>query len=177
MTDRLHPMPASKPSSTLPRCYVASPLGFTASGRHYYTNVLLPALSRVVHPVDPWALTSGGEWARVAREGRTHELARLAGRRNSDAIRSCALLVAILDGQEVDAGTAAEVGFGAALGLTCLGLRTDLRTTGEAGTTVSLQVESFIEQSGGHVFDQLDDLLADLGARHRPTGAPGCGPV
>jgi transketolase len=39
-----------------PRCYVASPLGFTAAGRLWNDQVLLPALREVVDPVDPWAL-------------------------------------------------------------------------------------------------------------------------
>jgi hypothetical protein len=40
-----------------PRCYVASPLGFTEAGRCYYGDVYLPALNSVVTPVDPWSLT------------------------------------------------------------------------------------------------------------------------
>jgi nucleoside 2-deoxyribosyltransferase len=151
--------------SERPLCYVASPLGFTASGRNYYESLLLPALAEVVQPVDPWALTSAAEWDAAHREGRVRELALQVGSRNSEAIRGCTLLIAILDGQEIDAGTAAEVGYGAALGLTCLGLRTDLRITGEPGTTVSLQVESFIDQSGGQIFRQLEDLLAHLRTR------------
>lgn len=96
------------------------------------------------------------------REGREREVALLTGRRNSEAIRSVSLLVAVLDGQEIDAGTAAEVGYGAGLGLTCFGLRTDLRLTGEPGTVVSLQLESFVEASGGRIFRRLDELVAGL---------------
>ena len=40
-----------------PRCYVASPLGFTEAGRRYYADVYLPALAEVVTPVDPWTLS------------------------------------------------------------------------------------------------------------------------
>ena len=87
-----------------PRCYVASPLGFTESGRDYYGRVFLPALAAVVEPVDPWALTTAEEAAAAAREGRVRELALEIGRRNAEAIRSCVLLAAYLDGQEVDAG-------------------------------------------------------------------------
>ena len=84
------------------------------------------------------------------------------GRRNAEAIRGCALLVACLDGPDVDSGTAAEVGYAAALGIRCLGLRTDLRETGERGAIVNLQVQSFIVHSGGRIAASLDDLLEEL---------------
>lgn len=146
------------------RCYVASPLGFTEAGRSFSASTLLPALDQVVQPVDPWALTSPAEWTAAARDGHERETAMLAGRRNSQAIRSCRLLVAVLEGQELDSGTAAEVGYAAALGVRCFGLRTDLRSMGEPGTRVSLQVEAFIEESGGEVAGSVDALVQVLRA-------------
>ena len=113
-----------------PRCYIASPLGFSEPGRHYYSEVYLPALASVVEPVDPWAHATDGEVAAAHASGRAREMALEIGRRNSEAIRSCTLLVAQLDGQEPDSGTAAEVGYAAALGIRCFGLRTDLRQSG-----------------------------------------------
>jgi nucleoside 2-deoxyribosyltransferase len=142
--------------SELPRCYVASPLGFTEAGRHYYAEVLLPALRSVVEPVDPWALTVFDDWSR--------EVALDAGRANAAAIRSCSLVAAVLDGQEVDSGVAAEVGYACALGIRCFGLRTDLRTSGEVGVAVNLQVEWFISESGGRIVASLDELVAALGS-------------
>lgn len=145
-----------------PRCYIASPLGFTEAGRHYYERVYLPSLAEVVEPVDPWALTTPEELAEAQATGRLGELALTIGRRNAQAIRSCALLAAQLDGQEVDSGTAAEVGFAAALGLRCFGLRSDLRQTGEPGVAVNLQLEAFIADSGGRVVATLEELVAAL---------------
>ena len=145
-----------------PRCYVAGPLGFTDAGRDYYGRTYLPALAAVVEPVDPWSLTAPGEIAAAARERRQRELALTMGQRNTEAIRSCRLLAADLDGQELDSGTAAEVGYGAALGLTCFGLRTDLRQSGEEGVAVNLQVEAFIAGSGGLIARSLDELVAAL---------------
>src|SRR5437870_3108706 len=116
-----------------PRCYVASPLGFTEAGRHYYREVYLPALETVVEPVDPWALASDGEISEARSAGREREMALEVGRRNIAAIKSCVMIAAYLDGQELDSGTAAELGFAAALGLRCFGLRTDERQAGEAG--------------------------------------------
>lgn len=145
-----------------PRCYIASPLGFTESGRHYYDQVYLPALAAVVEPVDPWSLAQPWEIEQAITAGREREVFLEIGRRNSEAIRSCPLLAANLDGQEADSGTSAEVGFAAALGLRCFGLRTDLRQSGEAGMAVNLQVESFIVQSGGRIVESLDDLVRAL---------------
>ncbi|HTX13170.1 MAG TPA: nucleoside 2-deoxyribosyltransferase [Solirubrobacteraceae bacterium] len=142
------------------RCYVASPLGFTEGGREYYRTNYLPALSSVVEPVDPWSLATAEELALAGDHDPTIRLE--LGRRNAHAIRSCQLLVAYLDGQEVDSGTAAEVGFAAALGIRCLGLRTDLRVAGDFGARVNLQVESFIVESGGTICSSLRELVDEL---------------
>jgi nucleoside 2-deoxyribosyltransferase len=103
-------------------------------------------------------------FARAAASGTLHRFVIEVGRRNAQAIRGCDLLAAFLDGQEVDAGTAAEVGFAAALGLPCAGLRTDLRRAGEEGARVNLQVQAFIEISGGRIVGTLDELVGVLDA-------------
>ena len=144
------------------RCYIAGPLGFTEPGRRYHHEVYLPALGVLVEPVDPWALTTPTEVAQARADGREYDFALEIGRRNAEAIRSCRLLVAHLDGQEVDSGTAAEVGYAAALGLTCFGWRSDLRQTGEPGVQVNLQLESFIVDSGGAILGSLQELLTAL---------------
>ena len=138
-----------------PRCYVASPLGFTEAGRRYYADVYLPALEAVVEPVDPWALAPAGEL--------TRDVAMEIGRRNVEAIRSCSLLLAYLEGAEPDSGTVAELGYAAALGLTCHGLRSDLRVAGEGSTAVNLQVEAFVELSGGRIHASLGAAVDALG--------------
>lgn len=145
-----------------PRCYIASPLGFTHAGRAYYERIYLPALATVVTPVDPWTLTTPAELAAATNDAERRALALTIGRRNAEAIRSCTLLAAYLDGQEPDSGTAAEVGYAAALGLTCFGLRTDLRQAGEPGVAVNLQLETLIVDSGGIIAATLDDLVAAL---------------
>jgi nucleoside 2-deoxyribosyltransferase len=147
-----------------PRCYVASPLGFSEAGRDYYAQRYLPALAEHVEPVDPWALASPDEFAAARAQGREHVLGIEVGTRNAEAIRGAQLLVAHLDGQEVDAGTAAEVGYAAALGLPCLALRSDLRCSGEPGMRVNLQLEAFVVLSGGFVAGSLAELLARLSA-------------
>jgi nucleoside 2-deoxyribosyltransferase len=145
-----------------PRCYIASPLGFSEPGRYYYERVLLPAVKDVVEPVDPWALVTDNEILAAAQNGEERKMARTIGERNREALDSCRFLIAILDGQEVDSGTAAEVGYGAAVGLTCFGLRTDHRQSGERGATINLQVEAFIFLSGGEITSTLKDLVKQL---------------
>jgi nucleoside 2-deoxyribosyltransferase len=147
-----------------PRCYVASPLGFSEAGREYYARRYLPALEEHVEPVDPWVLTAPGEFVTARDEGRAYELGIEVGARNAAAIRGAQVLIAHLDGQEVDAGTAAEVGYAAALGLPCLALRSDLRRSGEPGMHVNLQLEAFVALSGGFLAGSLDELLARLTA-------------
>jgi nucleoside 2-deoxyribosyltransferase len=151
------------------RCYVASPHGFTAAGRHWHDAVLIPVLDRVVEVVDPWGLTDGAEIEAAAARGEREAFLLEVGRRNAAAIDGCTLLVACLDGQEVDAGTAAEVGYAAARGVLCHGLRTDVRTSGEEGAVVNLQVAAFIAMSGGAIARDVDDLVALLGG---PSHAP-----
>jgi nucleoside 2-deoxyribosyltransferase len=147
-----------------PRCYLASPLGFSEAGRDYYARRYVPALAEHVEPVDPWTLSLPAEFAAAAAAGRTHEFGIEVGARNADAIGAAALLIAQLDGQEVDAGTAAEVGYAAALGLPCLAIRSDLRASGEPGMRCNLQLEAFVVLSGGFVARSLDELVGRLAA-------------
>lgn len=154
---------------TRPRCYVASPLGFNDAGRWYYEHVYLRDLGEVADLVDPWSFL-GPEDVESAREaGTLRELWLRVGQRNLDQIRSADVLVAWLDGQEVDSGTAIEIGYAAALGTPCIGLRTDLRLAGEEGMAVNLQVEATIVASGGRIVSTLPALVDEL-ARHAGTG-------
>jgi len=145
-----------------PRCNIASPLGFSEAGRHYYEQRYLPALIEHVEPVDPWTLTEPAQFAAAVADDRVHAFGIEVGARNASAISSAHMLIAQLDGQEVDAGTAAEVGYAAALGLPCLAVRNDLRSSGEPGMHVNLQLEAFIVLSGGFIAGSLDELVVRL---------------
>lgn len=158
------PLSALFVAGARPRCYIASPLGFSESGREYYVRRYLPALAEHVEPVDPWSLSQPEEFQAAAAQGVAHAFGIEVGDRNAEAIRSSVLLIAQLDGQEVDAGTAAEVGYAAALRLPCLGIRSDLRASGEPGMNVNLQLEAFIVLSGGFIAGSLEDLLMRLAA-------------
>ena len=156
------PLPELFAGAARPRCYIASPLGFSEAGRTYYAERYIPALAEHVEPVDPWALSLPAEFTAAREADREHAFAIEVGKRNATAIRGSQLLIAQLDGQEVDAGTAAEVGYAAALGLPCLGVRSDLRASGEPGMRVNLQLEAFIVLSGGFIAGSLDELVARL---------------
>jgi nucleoside 2-deoxyribosyltransferase len=156
------PHHTATPPVQRPRCYVASPLGFSEVGRHYYHEIYIPALATVVTPVDPWALTSAAEIDAARAAGRLREMMLDIGRRNMEAIRSSDLLAALLDGQEPDSGTVAELGYAVALGKTCFGLRSDLRQAGEEGATVNLQVETLVVESGGQIVPTLGQLIDAL---------------
>ena len=145
-----------------PRAYIASPLGFSEAGRAYYLERYLLALREHVEPVDPWTLSLPEEFAAATAEGREREFGLAVGARNADAIATSQLVIAHLDGQEVDAGTASEVGYAAALGLPCVALRSDLRQSGEPGMSVNLQLEAFVVLSGGFVARSLEELVARL---------------
>ncbi len=159
MSDKLQALFAG---GARPRAYVASPLGFSEAGRAYYAERYLPALREHVLPVDPWTLSLPEEFEQARQGGREHAFGIEVGARNAEAIRGAQLVVAQLDGQEVDAGTASEVGYAAALGLPCLAVRSDLRQSGEPGMNVNLQLEAFVVLSGGFVARSLEELVERL---------------
>ncbi|AJE03923.1 nucleoside 2-deoxyribosyltransferase [Geobacter pickeringii] len=149
------------------RLYLASPLGFSPENRPYLDRVKEKLISLGFTLFDPWE--QSGFAPAIDDALRIEEFAprvaafrRIAagiGRVNEEGIRASALLLAILDGAEVDSGTASEVGFAAALGKRCYGLRTDLRDCGDfTGVPINLQVLHFIEGSGGKLFRTIDAI-------------------
>lgn len=85
------------------------------------------------------------------------------GKKNAGLIDGSDLVIAILDGPEVDSGVAAEIGYANARGKEIHGLREDFRPGGDnLGSVINLQVEYFIEESGGKVHSNLESLLDSL---------------
>jgi nucleoside 2-deoxyribosyltransferase len=158
-------------SSTMKRVYLASPLGFAGSTRRFMQE-LEQALSAHVAIDNPWRFeaVAAEEFAQAdrLRDREEHRFAHHAlnhriAAANDEAIRSADWLIGVLDGVDVDSGTAAEIGYAFALGKRIWGLRTDFRTTGDnAGSTVNLQVQYFIEASGGSVETTIEGLLREL---------------
>jgi len=150
--------------------YLASPLGFAASTRGFIAE-LIGELSAVVRVVNPWDDTSfAAEFERVhalkdidERRAGFHEVNLGIGAKNEDLIRPVDLLVGVLDGVDVDSGTAAEMGFAYGLGKPVFGLRTDWRVTGDnEAAGVNLQLRYFIERSGGRYVTSVPELVGVL---------------
>ena len=159
------------------RLYLASPLGFAESTRHYLDCVRehLTKLGFLVY--DPWISSENLKAVRnmshaedVRDSGRRiallSEANKVIGENNERAIRDSDVVLAILDGVDVDSGTASEIGFAAAIDLPVFGLRTDIRRTGEnEASIVNPQVQWWIEHSGGTIATKLENVF-DLLKRH-----------
>jgi uncharacterized damage-inducible protein DinB len=71
----------------------------------------------------------------------------------------------VLDGVDVDSGTAAEIGYAFARGKPIVGYRGDLRLAADdEALTVNLQVEYFIRASGGDIVATLGEIPGALAA-------------
>lgn len=146
--------------------YLASPLGFSPEYASYRLKIKERLVQIGLSVLDPWdqplrpalqearAMTDYGERVKAFKE-----IAFDIGKANEEMIRSCDTLLGVLDGAELDSGTASEIGFAAALGKPCHGLRTDFRASGEFdGQPFNLQVMYWIESSGGELFSNIDDI-------------------
>lgn len=76
--------------------------------------------------------------------------------KNEAAIEKSDMIVAVVDGADVDSGTAWEIGYAYARGKPILGLRTDFRTLGIEGT-VNLMIERSV-----HLCKSIPELLNRL---------------
>jgi len=153
------------------RIYLAGPLGFSEAGRHFYTSVLVPYVRGLGFEVlDPWTLTDsrkiqavqGLPYGPAKREAwRTLNLE--MGATNRAAIDAARAAKAVLDGTDVDSGTAAEIGYAFARRKLIVGYRGDFRLSADnEGSTVNLQVEYFIRESGGTIVERYEDLADAL---------------
>jgi nucleoside 2-deoxyribosyltransferase len=92
------------------------------------------------------------------------DMSRTIGARNRRLLAEADAVLAVLDGPDVDSGTAAEIGWAAAHKTPIVGLRTDFRLADHEAAIVNLQVEDFVLASGGHLVTALDDAIATLAA-------------
>mgnify|MGYP001572747150 CR=1 FL=1 len=139
------------------KLYMAGPLGFSESTRPFHEKVIQIVQRMEGGALDPWTLApiekiktiqelSLNEKAIAAWEQLNHEI----GENNLMALKEATGVVANLDGQDVDSGTAAEIGAAFVLGIPILGYRGDFRMARDNwGGNVNLQVEYFIKQSAG----------------------------
>jgi nucleoside 2-deoxyribosyltransferase len=151
--------------------YLASDLGFSESGRQYLYGTLIPAFEKAgMSVLDPWKLTNESIMRNASscpdyneRVKRWGDANKIIGENNANAIRNCTVLAAVIDGSDVDSGTSAEIGFAAALGKKVYGLRTDFRLASDnEGSKVNLQVEYFINMSGGKITGSIDEIIKSI---------------
>ena len=160
------------------KIYLAGPLGFSESGRAFHQNSVIAEIVQLGHvALDPWALTDPVKIAAVqnlpygeARREAWRSLNGEIGANNAAAIRQCDLVFAVLDGIDVDSGTAAEIGYAFGQKKPILGYRSDFRLSADnEGARVNLQVEYFIVESGGAIIDKIGDMAAALAKMLRPA--------
>lgn len=148
------------------KVYLASPLGFSPEWKTYRHRIKRRLTELGCMVLDPWdqkfhkaigEASAIQDWS--ARIAAFKEIAGQIGKANEEMIRSCDVVLGVLDGPELDSGTASEIGFGAALGKRCYGLRTDFRNSGDFdGIPINLQVLYWIESSGGTLFRRIDEI-------------------
>ncbi|MCH7484175.1 MAG: nucleoside 2-deoxyribosyltransferase [Chloroflexi bacterium] len=157
------------------RVYLASPLGFARSTEAYKDFLVSELKDAGFDVFDPWSQPVARKIdeakALPSRQKRLKALGeanRAVGRANERGIQKCDVLIAVLDGVDVDSGTASEIGYAFAYRdhkrlrkrIRIFGLRSDFRSTGDnEGAKVNLQVQYWIEASKGEIYDTAEDLL------------------
>lgn len=137
--------------------YLANPEWFTESGRIMIQERVLPSLVNAgVTVYEPFrefyarATQKFGEFDLSKRE-----ICLFGAYSNVQAIKSAKMILAVLDGVDVDSGTASEIWWGSMIWKRIVGIRTDFRWNSADGVAVkiNLQVEWFISMSGGIICD------------------------
>ncbi|HMF34575.1 MAG TPA: nucleoside 2-deoxyribosyltransferase [Candidatus Lokiarchaeia archaeon] len=166
-----------------PRIYLANPLGFSELGR-IALDEIRARLEIHFDVIEPFAYSAdlGAQLQKLAllqlplaaQKEKMQAINHQIGERNIQALAKIDLVVAILD--EADPGTAAEVGYAFALGKPIWGYYGDFRLKGDnPATWVNLQVQYFVEASGGKMCLTLEELLGQLNRWRNEawTGAQG----
>lgn len=153
------------------KIYVAGDWGFTERGSDFLYNKVIPLLEeQELEILNPWKLTTPEEVEKVysmpngiEKDDAVKRLNHLIGRRNINAIEESDFIFACLEGQEIDSGTASEIGFAYALKKTISGYRSDFRQSGDNyQTKINLQVQYFIEDSGGRIISSISELSDEI---------------
>ena len=150
------------------KVYLASPLGFAASTKAYMEELEQALAGTGIEIINPWKSDFNAAFQRAnAIAGYAERVVALRrlnteiGRDNEESIRVSDAVLAVLDGVDMDSGTASEIGFAFALGKRVHGLRTDIRLIGDnEGSVINLQVQYWIEASGGKIVRTLEEAVA-----------------
>ena len=143
----------------MPKIYQAGPL-FSQAERTWHGTFkqrLEDAGHTVIWPGDLIEQASVDAWGKEAPR-KIMEIDR-------DALLSCDVVVALLDGTQVDDGTAWEIGYACAKGIPVVGIRTDFRNGGDTGHSA---VNAMIEGSVVGIAHTMDEVLWQLKALDLP---------
>lgn len=159
------------------RIYLAGPLGFSELGRAGQADLTRVLTDLGYDVIDPFALAPTDEIKRItllpsldAQREAWRDLNQRIGETNRHAINSCDALLAVLDGQDVDSGTAAEIGYAFARGKPIVGYRGDFRLAADnIGSTVNLQVEYFVVASGGTIIATRSEIPCAVAQLFEPV--------
>ena len=166
------------PAGKIP-LYPSSHYGFDDAGRHYMYTKFLPAIQKVdkdIMILNPWDLTPQSEIDNVRKikdeEIRLREWRKLNRRiylRNKSAVKPCRIMIAVLEGLDVDPGVSWETGYRMGLDealeirTPIIGYRSDFRKAGEnPGVKINVQVEEAIKEAGHPIQETLDEVIALL---------------
>ena len=143
------------------RVYLAGPL-FTAAERRYLAGVRdrLRALPGVE------VLWPGDLFVDVDLDAMGASAKRHIFNRCLEELSGSDMVVALLDGTQVDDGTAWEIGYAFARDLPIWGLRTDFRRAGDTGHSL---VNCMIECACLKIFQDADVLLQNLRQERIPA--------
>jgi nucleoside 2-deoxyribosyltransferase len=155
------------------RLYLASPYGFTDAGREFMKKTFITNFKQEAFDIlNPWdyfdsiSKTISEIYSLTDTKEQIDKLKNLnqqISSRNENLLEQAQVVVAILDGADVDSGVASEIGYACALGKKILGYRSDFRLTGDnIGAVVNIQVEYFINKSGGYIVRKISDLIQAL---------------
>lgn len=157
------------------KLYLAGPLGFSELGRFALYEKLIPMIENLGFEIlDPWKLNNieqiktqlGLQDVPAGEESKSdwQMINPVIAENNFDAIRDCDLMVAILDGTDVDSGTAVEIGFAHALARIIIGYRGDFRQGGDnPGSRINLQAECcIVRYDDDKIQNSLEELEAEL---------------
>ncbi len=153
------------------KVYTAGPLGFSEGGRLFHARIL-HALQLAGHvTLDPWTFDPAKIASVLALPygtGKRDAWAKLnveIGGHNQQLIDECDVVLAVLDGADVDSGTAAEIGYAYARNKKIIGYRGDFRLSADnEGSVVNLQVEYFIKASGGTIIAEISNMNSAIDA-------------
>ena len=150
--------------------YLASPLGFSEVTK-LFLDKLIKQLENDGHVVfNPFAQTKFSKKLKFLLEIPKNELTEeyiieikqlnfKIGEMNKKMLDHCDVVLAVLDGSDVDSGTASEIGYVASRNIPIYGYRNDFRKAGDNEyLLVNLQIQFWIENSGGKIFSSFEDI-------------------